>query len=41
MREDVEKSKQAGCDDHMSKPVKKKALLDKINSFAAKTGGES
>ena len=37
LREDQEKSIQAGCDDHMTKPVKKKDLLEKINSYAART----
>jgi len=33
MKEDIEKARQAGCDDYITKPVKKQLLMEKINKL--------
>ncbi len=33
MKEDIEKTRQAGCNLHLSKPIRKKVLLDTIKQF--------
>ena len=37
MPEDIDKSLAAGCDEHMSKPIKKKALMEMVNRYAARS----
>ncbi|MBM7868154.1 response regulator [Heliobacterium gestii] len=36
MKEDMERSLEAGCDDHLTKPIKKKILLDALHRFCGK-----
>jgi CheY-like chemotaxis protein len=37
MREDIEKTVKAGCDIHLSKPIRKARLMDVIKKFQAKS----
>ena len=42
MREDRERSREAGCDLHLTKPIKKRQLLEGIEAIlAGRTGGEA
>jgi len=38
VKEDVARSRAAGCDDHLTKPIKKQTLLDAIEGHLARTG---
>lgn len=40
LKEEVAKSLQAGCDDHLTKPIKKQVLLDAIGRYAKGAGDD-
>ncbi len=35
LKEEIAKSMQAGCDDHLTKPIKKQVLLESLDRYAA------